>query len=324
MMFIIGTGGYYYIEGWSFIDSFYMTAITLTTVGFGEVHALTDMGKLFTIAVLFVGAGIVTYSISITMTYMMSFDFEKRRKEKMMTKIAGLNNHTVICGFGRMGGIIARELARNNTTFVVIENNEPLLTELKKTDYLWIDGDAAQDENLIAAGIERAKVLVSMIDNDSEALYITLASRSLNNDLHIITRATDMMAKKRILKAGADKVVLPIVMSGLQVAESVLNPAVEDFLDFTFASEDRYEKRIQLADLFVTKSSNLINESLESKGSEMNDLIIVGIKKSDKSFIFNPDSDYIFQEGDCLIAMGTRESYHQARRHFNLSSVTPH
>ncbi len=314
-----GTFGFHLIEGWSFIDSLFMTSITLTTVGFGEVHPLSDGGKLFTLVIIFFGAGIFTYSISILMSYMMSYDFDKRRREKMQKKIDTLKKHTVVCGFGRMGAVICHELSRNNNPFVVIEKRDDLVNELKKTNYLWIEGDAANDDCMELSGLERAKVLVSMIDNDSEALYISLAGRSINPDLHIIARGTDMTAKKRILKAGADKVVLPIVMSGLQVAESVLNPAVEDFLDLT--GDNKSEKRIQLADLFVTKDSSLINESLHSKGHEMSDLIIVGIRKHDKSFVFKPESSYIFNEGDCLIAMGSREAYNRARKHFQLSTI---
>ena len=242
----------------------------------------------------------------------------------MKKKVSELKNHTIVCGFGRMGAVICHELARNNSTFVVIEKRDDLVNELRKTNYLWIEGDAANDECIISSGVEKAKVLVSMIDNDSEALYISLAGRSLNPKIHIIARGTDLVAKKRILKAGANKVVLPIMMSGLQVAESVLNPAVEDFLDLTFTSDNKCEKRIQLADLFVTKECGLINESLHTKGDEMNDLIIVGVRKGDKTFVFKPESNYVFSEGDCLIAMGSREAYNQARKHFRLSSTTPY
>ena len=323
-MLLLGTVGYQLIEGWNLVDSLYMTSITLTTVGFSEVHPLSDFGKIFTLLIIFFGAGIFTYAISSIMSYMMSFDFDKRRKEKMKKKIEKLKDHTVVCGFGRMGAVICHELARNNNPFVVIERRDDLVNELRKTDYLWIEGDAASDECMASSKLENAKVLVSMIDNDSEALYISLAGRSLNPSLHIIARGTDLTAKKRILKAGANKVVLPIMMSGLQVAESVLNPAVEDFLDLTFTNDNKCEKRIQLADLFVTTDSDLINESLHTKGREMSDLIIVGVRKNDKSFIFKPESNYVFAEGDCLIAMGSREAYNRARKHFRLSSSTPH
>lgn len=309
--FFVGTAGFMYIENWAFFDALYMTIITLTTIGFGEVHALSYEGKIFTICLIFMGLGIVTFSISSLMNYMLNFDLKKHKRDKMQKKINELNKHTVVCGFGRMGEIVCKQLAASNTTFVVIENNQDIIQKLEKSGYLWIQGDAAHDETLENAGLDRAKVLVSLIDDDSDALYISLVGRSMTPDLYIICRANDEQAKKRILKAGANKVVLPTHMTALRVSESVLNPAVEDFLDL--GSGNTEGSRIQLADLYISKTSHLNNSTLGERGKDMLDLIIVGVRKPDKSFIFKPASDYVFTEGDCLISMGSNESYRRAR-----------
>ena len=309
--FVIGTLGFVVIEDWPFFDALYMTIITLTTIGFGEVHALSYEGKIFTIFLIFMGLGIVTFSISTLMNYMLNFDLKKHKRDKMQKRIDELKKHTVVCGFGRMGEIVCKQLAANNSKFVVIENNQDMIQKLEKSDYLWIDGDAAHEETLETARLDHAKVLVSLIDDDANALYISLVGRSTSNELYIICRANDELAKKRILKAGANKVVLPTHMSALRVSESVLNPAVEDFLDLGSGSTEA--SRVQLADLYVSKSSLLINSTLNDKGKDMQDLIIVGVRKPDKSFIFKPPADYVFCEGDCLISMGSNESYRKAK-----------
>lgn len=319
---LFGVTGYQIIEGWNFLDSLYMTVITLTSTGYQEVHPLSENGRLFTIVLLFIGVGIVAYSISTLMSYFMSIDLYKRGRDKMNKKIQSLENHTIVCGFGRMGKVICDELRKHGDQFVVLENDPEEIEQLKKSDYLFIDGDAASDDHLLQAGIRNARVLVSMIDNDSDGLYIALAGRSLNKNLYIIVRANDDRARKRILRAGADKVVLPIMMSGMKVAECVINPAVEDFLDLT--GDGSESRQFQLADLVVTSKSQLVNVSLNDIGPEMRDIIIVGVRKPDGEFIFYPKSDYIFEVNDCLIAMGKREDYESTLSKFNLSSVTPH
>jgi voltage-gated potassium channel len=319
VVFIIGTLGFVVIEGWSFFDALYMTIITLTTIGFGEVHALTYGGKVFTIFLIFMGLGVVTFSISSLMNYMLNFDLKKHRRDKMQKKIEDMKNHTIVCGFGRMGQIVCKQLAKNHTKFIVIDNNPEMILKLEKTDYLWIEGDASHDESLEAAGISRAKVLVSLIDDDSDALYISLVGRAASKDMYIICRANDEKAKTRILKAGANKVVLPTHMTALRVSESVLNPAVEDFLDIDSEANSE-ETRVQLADLYVSKDSDMINATLNEKGKEMQDLIVVGVRKPDKSFIFKPPADYVFCEGDCLITMGSVESYCKAKERLKLET----
>jgi len=186
--------------------------------------------------------------------------------------------------------------------------------------YYFIEGDAAQDEILEKAGIEKASVLVSVIDSDSDGLYIALAGRTYNPDMYIIVRANEQSAKPRMIRAGANKVVLPFVMSGLKVAETVINPAVEDFLSISGMDIDGQGQMIQLADLYVTEHSTVLGSMIKSFGQEMKKLIIVGIRKDNGEFIFYPKGDYIFEKGDCLISMGEQSDYREAKKKFVFSS----
>lgn len=239
----------------------------------------------------------------------------------MEKKVSEFEGHTIVCGFGRMGEIICKKLQEEGIKFVVIEKRESNASVLENLGYDYILGDAAHDDILKKAGTEKAKVLVSVIDNDSDGLYIALAGRSFKKDIQIIIRANEPNAQRRMIRAGADKVVLPYVMSGLKVAETVINPAVEDFLSIKGLQGNGIEEDlIQLADLFVTKDSKIINKPLSEIGPEIKEVIIVGVRKPNRKFIFNPRGDYIFEEGDCLIAMGDQESYCHTRDKYLLES----
>lgn len=311
-----GSFGYWYIEDYSILDAIYMTVITLTTTGFGEVVPLTSNGKIFTMVLLLIGVAIVTYSLTTIMNYIVSIDFSNIRREKMEKKISQLKGHTIVCGYGRMGEIICKKLHEEGVTFVVVEKRENLIALLKKNGFLHIEGDASSDENLEKAGIKEAKTLVSVIDSDTDGLYIALAGRSFNPDLFIIVRANERKARRRMIRAGADKVILPFVMSGMKVAESVINPEVEE----TFSiSQLQTSTKIQIVDLLIEDQSTTKGRDIQSVGKEISEIIIVGVKKSDESLIFNPKGEYLFEAGDTLIAMGERASCLAAVERFNLS-----
>lgn len=323
---IVGSGTLVYanLEDMELFDALYFSVITLTTTGYGDVVPKTPEGKRFTIYMLLMGVGALTYSISTILSYIASIDFTQRRRMKMEKKISNLEGHTIVCGYGRMGEIICKRLRDEGVRFVVIEKRDQLLTKVEELGYNHIVGDAAHDEILLKAGVEKAKVLVSVIDDDSDGLYIALAGRSFNKDMQIIVRANEKSAEKRILRAGADKVVLPYVMSGLNVAESVLNPAVEDFLSIKGMKGSHGEEvPIQLADLYVSEASDIIGKKLEDVGPTIEKMIIVGVRKPNNKFVFNPRGDYVFEEGDCMIAMGDQESYCSTRDRYHLTSFHP-
>lgn len=320
ILFIVSCGsfGYWYIEDYAPLDAIYMTVITLTTTGFGEVIPLTKNGKIFTMVLLLIGVAIVTYSLTTIMNYIVSIDFSNRRREKMEKKISELEGHTIVCGYGRMGEIICKKLHEEGITFVVIEKRESLIQLLKANRFLHIEGDASTDENLEKAGIEKAKTLVSVIDSDADGLYIALAGRTYNPDMHIIVRANERSARKRMIRAGADKVVLPFVMSGMKVAESVITPEVEESFSIPTVNNDG-DTQIKIMDLLIGEESQLIGQTIDSVGVEIRKLIIIGVKKADKSFTFNPDGEYVFEVGDTIVAMGELDACSDAVEKFSLS-----
>ena len=314
---ITGIAGYHFIEGWNLRESFYMTIITLSTTGYREVYPLSPDGQMFTAFLIIFGMGVVAFSISVVMSYLVNLDWSQRRRQKMLSQIQTLHGHTIVCGFGRLGRVICEELVKAKVDFVVIDCEELALDHIKAKNYLYVAGNATEDSVLEKAGVNTASTLLSMLDSDADALYLTLAARSLNNDLNIVVRSNDEKAKKRILRAGASKVVLPIVMSGKQIAESVLHPAIEGFFEMGSVSFDA-ERTIQFADLPIKAGSGLDGECLKSKGSEMRDLIIVAVRNKENDFSFFPRADYIFRAGDNLVAMGTHEAYQHALEHFKL------
>lgn len=322
---VVSSLTYAHLEDLTLLDSLYMTVITLTTTGYGDIIPQTSEGKIFTVFLLLSGVGVITYSISTILSYIASIDFSERRRIKMEKKVSFFEKHTIVCGFGRMGEIICKKLKDEDVNFVVIEKNEANAAILENLGYDYIVGDAAHDEVLEKAGVVSARVLVSVIDNDSDGLYIALAGRSFNRDIQIIIRANEPNAQRRMIRAGANKVVLPYVMSGLKVAESVINPAVEDFLSIKgIQGNDLEDELVQLADLYVDEDSELVNKALMDIGPEMKKMIIVGVRKLDRTFVFNPRGEYVFENGDCLIAMGDQESYCQTRDKYKLKSFLPH
>jgi len=296
-----GTFGYIAIEGWDFLDSLYMTIITLTTVGFKEVHDLSFNGKLFTIILIIGGVGTVLYSLSTGAKFVLEGElqeiFGRKRLEK---KLNDLKDHYIVCGYGRMGKIIARELKHERLDFVVIEKSGGILDD--KADFLVIEGDATKDELLKKAGIERAKCLISVLPTDAENLYVVLSARGLKPDLLIVARAGEEGSEKKLLRAGADRVVSPYHIGGLRMAHTVLKPAVVDFIEFATKSGNI---DLQIEEITIMEGSGLVGLTLDQCGIGRDlGIIIVAIKKQSGEMKFNPNHLSILSAGDTLIAVG--------------------
>ncbi len=297
-----GTIGYMVIEGWNFLDSFYMTIITLTTVGFGEVHRLSDIGRLFTIVLIIGGVGTVFYALStgakLTLEGELQEIFGRQRLEK---KIRELRDHYIVCGYGRMGRIICRELKAEKVPFIVVEKKPGGLLEEPK-DILLFEGDATSDEVLKEVGIEKAKGLISVLPTDAENLYVVLSARGLNPALQIVARAGEEGSGQKLLRAGADRVVSPYHIGGLRIAHTVLKPAVVDFIEFATKSGNI---DLQMEEIYITEDSGLAGLTLDECGfgRELG-VIIVAIKQSSGEMRFNPTFRSAVTAGDTLIALG--------------------
>lgn len=296
-----GTIGYIVIEGWNFSDSLYMTMITLTTVGYREVHELDSAGKYFTIVLLIGGVGTVFYVLSTGAKFLLEGElqeiFGRKRLEK---RIRELKHHYIICGYGRMGRIICRELKEKHIKFVIIEKNPDVMET--KEDYIIFRGDATKDETLKELRIEKAAGLISVLPSDAENLYVVLSARGMNPGLKIVARAGEEGSEQKLIRAGADRVVSPYHIGGLRIAHTVLKPAVVDFIEFATKSGNI---DLQMEEILLPEDSAFIGLTLDECGIGRDlGVIIVAIKKASGEMKFNPTFRSVVKAGDTLIALG--------------------
>lgn len=289
------------IEDMRFLDALYMTVITLATVGFKEVKDLDEKGKIFTIILILTGFGVFTYTLTVGAKILIEGEIkEVFKKRKMRKKIDSISEHYVICGYGRMGSIIVRELQANSIPIVIIEKNKANLPE--NEEIIYIEGDATHDEVLKAAGIEKAKGLITVLPSDAENLYVVLSARELNKNLFIVARAVDREAEHKLKRAGADRVVSPYFIGGLKIAHTVLRPTVVDFLEFATRAE---HVEIQIEEIEISGKSPLVDKTIAQSGLGKDlGIIVIGIKRNDGRIKFNPTSQTIIKEGDILIVLG--------------------
>ena len=296
-----GTAGYMGLEGWNYLDSIYMTIITITTVGFKEIHELSFNGKLFTIILIIGGVGTALYALSTGAKLVLEGELQEiYGRKRLEKKLKELKNHYIICGHGRIGKIIARELKGKNSSLVIIEKRTEILGE--KEDILILEGDATKDEILKRAGIEKAKCLISVLPTDAENLFVVLSARVLKPDLFIVARASEEGSEQKLLRAGADRVVSPYHIGGLRIAHTVLKPAVVDFIEFATKSGNI---DLQIEEITIQEGSRLSGLTLDECGigRELG-IIILAIKHLSGGMKFNPTFRSAIMAGDTLIAVG--------------------
>lgn len=299
----VGTAGYMAIEGWQFLDALYMTVITLGTVGFKEVHDLSNAGKMFTIGLIIFGVSVLGYIVGSLAQIM--FEGQIQRiigRKKVERKIEALHDHYIICGFGRIGALICREFAAKPMPFLVIEKHPEVHEKLHHEEYLHIRGDATEDETLLRAGIKRAKGLISVVTSDTENVYITLTARGLNPDLFILARSGEEGSELKLKRAGANKVVSPYVIGGSRMAQAILRPNVVDFIEIATGRE---HLDLQMEEIQIPEKSAFIGENLVTSGfRKETGVIIVGIKKASGKMVFNPNPHTKIEALDTLIVLG--------------------
>ncbi len=297
-----GTAGYALLEGWGLFDSLYMTIITLTTVGYEEVHRLSATGRVFTIILILTGVGAMFYALGVGARVLIEGEIRDiLGRRKLNKKIKSLKNHYIICGYGRMGKIVCKEMIQNRAGFIVVEKDPDVLATMEK-DMLSLQGDSTQDSVLKDAGIERALGLISVLSTDADNLYVVLSARGLNPKLRIVARASEEDAGQKLLRAGADKVISPYHLGGLRIAHTVLKPAVVDFIEFATRSGNL---ELQMEEIRVKGDSHIVNRSLDECGIRKElGIIIVAIKRETGEMEFNPTSATVIKHGDTLVAMG--------------------
>lgn len=311
LLLVGGTGGYYLLEDdYSLFDALYMTVITLTTVGYGEVHPLSPPGRAFTMLLLLLGVFILFYAATELVRGVISGEFQHLfGRELMARNLAALSRHLIVCGYGRMGRHVCHEFALQGLPFVVIDRQGEQLTDSAAGNVLFVQGDAASDDVLRRAGVERARALVSVVPSDADNLYITMSARLLNSKLFIVARAEGEEAEKKLLRAGADRVVAPYALGGSKIAQAVLRPTVLEFIELATSTE---HLELQIEQTLVGQGSGLAGQSLTASRLRQDyGLIIVAIKKYHGAMIYTPPPETIMEAGDTLIALGRRSQLDQ-------------
>jgi voltage-gated potassium channel len=297
-----GIIGYRLIEGWNWSDCFFMTVITVSTVGFGEVHELSHLGRVFTALLIFFGVGLMAYCL----TRLVEFLFQRSLtnvlgRRTMMKKIAQLKQHSIICGYGRTGSRVVAELQAANKKFVVIEEHEDVIKKLDEQGIPYIQGDATEEETLEAANVCAADSLVAALDTDAENLFLTLTASGMCSDLRIIARVHEPESSSKFQKAGARRVVSPIASGANQIAQLVTRPSVVDLVELV--TQDK-NIALQVFEYPVDENSEMLNQTLsEARVRQVLGCMVIAIKHSNGHTAFDPGPDTRLMLGDTLVAI---------------------
>ncbi|MGH9841528.1 MAG: potassium channel family protein [Blastocatellia bacterium] len=300
-----GMLGYRLIEGWSWFDGLYMTVITLATIGYGEVHQLSHAGRVFTVGLIIVGVTLFGFLLSILTRALVETGIASALgRRKLFKDISQLNNHYILCGAGRVGLRIVDELQKKGVDFVVIERDEATAERLLTKGNLVLIGDATDETVLEGARARTARALITAASSDPENVYIVLTARGLNPDLYIVARANDQAADRQLRRAGANKVVSPVLIGSHRMAQAALSPAVADFLELTTMTESL---DLNFEQIRIAGDSPLDGVKLKDSGIRtQHHVIIVAITPTEGEMIFNPNGEQVLQAGDMLIAIGTQ------------------
>lgn len=301
-----GTGGYYFFEHMSLFDAFYMTLITISTVGFSEIVPLTVLGRTITVIIIVLGISVGTYTIGIIAKWFVEGELQKIfGRRKLQKQIHELKNHFIICGFGRIGRIICSELHAENIEFVVVEQDPSAIAEIEAEKYLFLEMDATSEEALLAAGIMNAKGIVTAVNSDANNVFISLTAKGLKPDIFVLARASEEKNEEKLRKAGASSVVSPYLLGARRMAQVLKRPTVVDFIDIATMGNKlgliMEEARVGTHSKFIGK--NLIDSRLRQDFG----VIIVAIKKMSGEMVFNPKPSDTLAAGDVIVVIGKIE-----------------
>jgi voltage-gated potassium channel len=307
LVLFAGTVGYNQVEGWSYLDGFYMTIITISTIGFKEVHDLSPQGQVLTLFIIVGGMGVMGYAIVTGTRLIVEGEVQKvMTRRRSMKAIGKISDHFVICGYGRMGSFVCNELLARKIPFLVVEQRPEVQDRAIEAGFLLVPGDATEEEVLIAAGIKRARGLVTLLPSDAFNLYVVLTGRQLNPGLEIVARAEEESANSKLLLAGATRVISPYTIGGMRLVMGILKPTVMTFIEVAM---DHKDLNVDLEEVRLSAQSPYCGKALIDTDIRKDlNLIIIAIQKKDGPMVFNPGPYTVIHCHDTLIAMGERDS----------------
>ena len=304
----IGTLGFMLIEGWGVLDALYMTVTTMATVGFGEIHPLSQTGRAFTIGLIILGVGGALYLL----TSMMQFVFEGHlgrnlERRRMDRRIEQLREHFILCGLGRVGRQVAQDFKESGIPFVVVDSSQQAIDNVVSLGYLWVRGDATDDDTLRRAGIERARGLVTCVQSDADNIFVTLSARALRADLFIVARGNNDDAAPKLRRAGADRVVSPYSIGGRQMAMLATRPAAVEFVDRVLGGAGI---DLLLEDVTVRPGSSLVGKSVREVGQSIAPGVTILAIRRQLQLMTQPEASVCINVGDDLVAIGSSAQLH--------------
>jgi len=310
---VLGSAGYMMIEDWSWFDGLYMTVITVASVGYGETHPLSDAGRIFTILLILSGSGVLIYSVSSITALVVEGDLSDVLKRMAMTKtITGLSGHYIVCGDSQTGRYVIEELLKTQKKFVVVEKDHAKVDTLRSRDILCLEGDATTDAVLRAAGVDRAEGLLTALHSDAENLFVVLTAKGLNPALKVVSKALDEESRQKLMKVGANGVVMPDHIGALRMVSEMIRPGVVTFLDLMLRSRD---KTIRVEEIALPNGSPLAGQTLAASGIlAQADVTVVALGLPDGGYQFNPPHTTVLEAGRIVIVMGNIEGINQIKQ----------
>lgn len=308
----VGTLGYTGIEGWSYFDSLYMTVITIASVGYMEVHDLSQQGRAFTIILILCGSATLIYGLSVLTAFIVEGELtDAIRRRKMKNAISRLDNHYIVCGMSATGKYVVEELLKTGRSFVVVDKDPERVRELSEANILNIEGDATHEAVLEAANIRRAAGLLSALHYDADNLFVVVTAKGLNPDLKIVAKAINEESERKLRQVGADRVVMPNFIGGLRMASEMIRPSVVSFLDNMLRVKD---SAIRVEEIHIPASSPLVGRSLADSGIlDVDGVTVVALSGGSGSYCFNPPRNRPLGTDDVVIVMGIVESILQLK-----------
>ncbi|OGP62178.1 MAG: potassium transporter TrkA [Deltaproteobacteria bacterium RBG_13_49_15] len=315
LIIAVGTTGYMIIEKWSFMDSIFMTVTTLSTVGYGEVNKLTQAGRIFSMLLIILGVGYFFFVAGAVVQFMMEGSIRMIfGRRKLDRQIERLRNHHIVCGYGRIGRVLCRNIRQKPIGVVVIEKQNELVPILEEDGILYVIGDASNEITLTKAGIKHAMGLIAVLGEDADNVFLTLTARQLNPDIFIMARASSEGSKAKLKAAGANHVESPYDIGAAAMAHRIIRPTVTGFLDLALAYKGT---NIQMEEIPVGPHSRIANIMLKDSGIRQKyDLIIIAVKTTD-GMLFNPSFETVIRPGDTVIALGGEENLKKLEAELN-------